>query len=647
MAQSRLWQPERLLTGRPRWIVALAWGLLVLAPDVVVRGVVLARLTGWRKLCYVAVMLASLALWFATIAALRRVRLRSRPIFYAGLLAFAIFVPLWSIGALGYFRHFRADLSPEAWEFCLENPRYAFGLVRDYVTPVELVGLLFGPVALALLVLRTTGQDDGAARGSVWSLAPAAVALLVFLVALRSPSFLRRVPLPVDWVGLRAMTLGPYRHLRGVELKLLPTPQRAAQPPTPPARAPNVLLFVNESLGREQSAPWTPGGDTPQTAAFLQAHEGHAIWFSQAKAVANATAVALPSLLTGLAPQAPLAAWARAPLLWQVARAHGYRTALLSAQDFDYSRFGTYFLGDDGSLPDMHKVARDFTPAPFVNAEGVEDGLVIDDAIRFVRGTQSGDTRPFLLVVQFNATHWPCWAPDLSIDNGFRENQVWELAERVRRCATAARYVDQQTRRLLDELEHDGLLEQTLVIGTSDHGESFRADRPQRTRSFYEDVLSVPLWVHLPASATETSAQSAALRDNAPRRVSNLDIFPTILDVWGDRPEEWQPPLGGKSLLRPDAGEGSMLCLSSTEILDAEPGFALYHHEWKWIVDEEHGARLYDLSQDPEEQRDLSADAPAAEREALRAETQRWPQVGSVLRRVAPGFLRGEQERGP
>ena len=118
---------------------------------------------------------------------------------------------------------------------------------------------------------------------------------------------------------------------------------------------PDVLVIVNESIGRKQLFPWSPYG-LKDTAVFhlLDAHADHSVWFRKATTVAPVTNVAFPAILTGLGPEAATASFKTAPLLWHDARAAGYTTALYSAQDYKYSFFGEYFLGDNdhaGRLP--------------------------------------------------------------------------------------------------------------------------------------------------------------------------------------------------------------------------------------------------------------------------------------------------------
>jgi len=435
-----------------------------------------------------------------------------------------------------------------------------------------------------------------------------------------------------DLEGLRS-TLG------GVGLWLtckphLGRPDRA-RPGTSLARSrPNIVILLQESLGAHQWAPWNPAStSSPHVSRFLAENADLAVWFPRATTAAGATAVSLPTILTGLPPDAPRSDFMRAPLLWQEARGLGYRTALFSAEDFDWAYFRTYFLGDEG--PDVAKVATDFDGAPRVNDSGVDDRLPARAATDFIdAGEQDG--RPFLVVVQFNATHRPCWAPGLPPDGEARPI----------RCAAAAAHVDAASAHILDHLQKVGHLEDTLVFGTADHGETFRKDRPPRLESYFDDVTIVPFYLRLPASlAFLRPGTLAQVRANRTARISNLDIYPTILDVWDRWPlvEGSRPRLaGGRSLLRPIEPDRSLVVVNTGEIHDfnwSHEGFALYHGRWKWLCDEYDGVRLFDLEEDPGETINVDPTTHVAELTLFQSEVRRRPDLTRILGNIAPDLL--------
>lgn len=102
------------------------------------------------------------------------------------------------------------------------------------------------------------------------------------------------------------------------------------------------------------------------------------------------------------------------------------------------------------------------------------------------------------------------------------------------------RYVDSAIDSFLNALDTRGLLDDTLVIVTADHGELFGEHGAYaHPRQMYPELLHVPLLVRPPGGTDP---------EQVLQPVSTLDIVPTILDTMG-RPVEELP---GVSLLSPE-----------------------------------------------------------------------------------------------
>ncbi len=87
------------------------------------------------------------------------------------------------------------------------------------------------------------------------------------------------------------------------------------------------------------------------------------------------------------------------------------------------------------------------------------------------------------------------------------------------------RFLDECVGELLDEMETDGLLENTLIVLTSDHGESL-GDHAYYFRHGmlpYDDCVRVPLLIHVPGLRSGVIQEPTAL----------LDLTPTILEALG------------------------------------------------------------------------------------------------------------------
>lgn len=159
--------------------------------------------------------------------------------------------------------------------------------------------------------------------------------------------------------------------------------------------------------------------------------------------------------------------------------------------------------------------------------------------------------------------------------------------------------MDRSVGLLLDWLDLKGLADDTVIVFTSDHGEEFYEHGGFLHEYLYEEILRVPLIIRVPSSA------STPLRSSLPART--IDILPTVLDILG-----LTPPAGirGVSLL-PVSAKGAVsrrpLFAESLEIQYAITD-EVDGRTYKLI--EDHRQQLFDLYDDPAEQKDLAANSP-------------------------------------
>ena len=187
------------------------------------------------------------------------------------------------------------------------------------------------------------------------------------------------------------------------------------------------------------------------------------------------------------------------------------------------------------------------------------------------------------------------------------------------------RYCDKFFGKLIEKLDALGQLDRTLVILLADHGEAFGERGDFLHESVREELLHVPLLVHLPAPLADELRGT-----HFQEPVQLVDVLPTVLEVLE------LPVLRhgqGRSLLSLTRGEA----WSPRPIVGSWPRQRLHslrRHPWKLIWHEAAGTRaerleLYDLRSDPGELHDLAAGKPQvvaelkAELDALRGQSLR------------------------
>lgn len=92
-------------------------------------------------------------------------------------------------------------------------------------------------------------------------------------------------------------------------------------------------------------------------------------------------------------------------------------------------------------------------------------------------------------------------------------------------------YADAEFGRLYDSLQQMGLLDNTIIVVTSDHGQMFeRGIHGHITQTLYEPVIRIPLLIHKPGQQT---------REDIYKISSATDILPTLLYATGQPLPDW------------------------------------------------------------------------------------------------------------
>ena len=252
-----------------------------------------------------------------------------------------------------------------------------------------------------------------------------------------------------------------------------------------------------------------------------------------------------------------------------------------------------------------------------------------------------GETQPFLLCASYHHPHEAFWPPraywDLyeneridipefpqDLDRTYSMMDRWlnayhgvkrvdlrdpDSLYRLRRAYYAlVTYMDRKVCELLDALEENHLLDDTVVIFTSDHGDMLCEKEMVQKRSFYEWSSRIPLIVRLPGG------QEAGAR--CPQPVSLVDILPTLCDLCG---VEERLPCNGRSLIGLAMGAETedrvVFSEMHSEAMGA-PCFMVRRGHHKYVYIHGYGAQLFDLERDPGEWHNLAGDPDCRDVEA-------------------------------
>lgn len=192
---------------------------------------------------------------------------------------------------------------------------------------------------------------------------------------------------------------------------------------------------------------------------------------------------------------------------------------------------GNFFAGDDRSfnLPGM---ASNYQPSAYL------PDVLSSDTIRYLQErTSRNDTDPFFLYMSHYAVHTPIQAPAATVQ--YYQNKLaagGDFGEHDHATyAAMVHHVDLALGRLMDELEAQGILDETLIILASDNGGLWAAqgdptsNAPLRAGkgSWYEGGIRTPLIVAWPVN---NAFVKGVLCDDV---IIGHDIYTTVLELTG------------------------------------------------------------------------------------------------------------------
>jgi hypothetical protein len=424
----------------------------------------------------------------------------------------------------------------------------------------SLVGLLaLGAVATALILAlaRRAAQPTG----SAWPAVPLlgfSIASYCFWIDFVESRSLQAAPPDTCFIhgvmhAIRDGVTGKGWARRGISLREpLPLPALPA-----PSHRPNVILVVSESV-RADALCSSPGQGCRAT--FLDEAAPERIPLGVLTSQSSGTFTSCAVLWTGLAPNADFTTMHRAAVLWEIARAVGYRTAYVGSQNLRYDDFGS-FLRRAGI--DVQASAIDLGDArdPHV---GAPDENATARLLDFVRDA----TGPYFAVLHLSNTHWPYRVdPALQPFEPHDDGAFGDVTRLHNHYRNSVLLQERTVAEMLRALRALPSWDDTTVLFVSDHGEEFREHGGlYHLTTLFDEQVRVPGWI-LAGDRALGEVQRAALGAWASRRTYSQDVNATVLDLLGVLDARDGFPFGdrltGRSLLRPPPPREPSVLLST------------------------------------------------------------------------------------
>jgi len=210
---------------------------------------------------------------------------------------------------------------------------------------------------------------------------------------------------------------------------------------------------------------------------------------------------------------------------------------------------------------------------PFFNDLGIDDAFTIRQLNR-----QFLSKKPFFGVVQLNATHYPYKVPEKAVKWKGRFEDEYN---------NAIRYQDSLLGSVFDQLRKTGKIQNTVIVFTSDHGESLKDhNNIGHVDSYYAEAISIPLIVYIPREL-QRGLNMSDFRNNRERTVSNIDIAPTLVELLGMKDQFQRKNLyenySGYSLFSQIPDDRTIITMNNNQVARFKVGLSVIGQGWHYL----------------------------------------------------------------
>lgn len=482
---------------------------------------------------------------------------------------FLFFILGTQIAQQSYFAVYRNFFSVFDLRFAGADPLLALTLWLENAIVLKPLLLLAVEIPLLLLLFRLGLQPR------IWQrLAGGVIAAMLFLL------------ISFNWYGINKFQFSSVAYA-GVFPKLIERNtfegQQQGKPVVPEKiasdSAPNIVFIVGESLTLEHLSVYNyPRETTPNLNKMLQ--QGEMVLFHNAVTTGTRTLSAVPYMLTGLQGIDPHGIIYSTPTIFNYAKAAGYQTAFITAQDFQWRNIDQMFIDQD---LDLYQNGTDFSAAVSVST-GADDIKVLEQGVLpyLERTLSAKQDKPMLLVTQMNGSHYPynTHSPDYikrflpeTEPNG---NNAYD---------NTVIYTDHYLKRLVDAVRSKD--PDAWIFYSSDHGQDVSDNATFFNSGYSSGVIHNAMMVFPP----EPTLDDVQKNTSAP--VSQADIFSTILALMEIQPVS---EVNGKDLRKPINKDRLRVVSAYMKTLHNEPNAVLVFPDLTYIhIDfDRHSATLRD-----------------------------------------------------
>ena len=507
------------------------------------------------------------------------------------------------------------------FEYFINEPLSASILIKDSITGMELCLFIATSFLLSLFFFKIVTKETNTITKKK--------ALILFLISISTYSFLVNQLKKYDQCLLVDInfTTAITKHLINFEKnrtfkgKGLEVHHGLKMNTIYKKDKPNVLVIIFESLRKQNLGIYGYNRPTtPNLTLFKKENKNDIHQFKNPYTVSTTTMLGVPAIVTGITPYQSKKIFYEQPFIWSYAKAMNYNTFFLSSHTLKWYRFDRFYGKED--LDIMWN--KDVSKLPFYNDLGIKDEYTTGKLKKLI----SNSKKSFFAIVQYNTTHYPYRVePKLKHWKGtFRDEYD-----------NAIHKQDAQIGELIKTLKKTGKLKNTIIVITSDHGESLKEhNNIGHVDNYYAQTISIPLLFYIPSKLLNKQ-QALSLNTNHLRPVSSIDIAPTLIELLNIDTIPQIARLGenyiGKSLCKPIDQNRAIITQNNNGMANFRVGLSVVKNDLHYIlranvnpIEEE----VYNIKKDPSEIHNIINHIPKDKLKELKSSFYKY-QVSKVF----------------
>jgi len=297
---------------------------------------------------------------------------------------------------------------------------------------------------------------------------------------------------------------------------------------------PNVIYLQHESLSGSIMFNTEEGIKATPWFNKMKNEDPNFYVFENGRTISGLTIDAMPALMTGCAP------YSKKGIDWVHTKGRaigydffnrGYSTASFSSRALDK----TTKSGQWSMLYDLLVGAMEYVVDPtkmkwtFDNSEGSDDRKMLPKFEEWLMKLGSNET----------TSNAPVYAQFYNFNLHYPYLKDPEKPSFSHRVYDGLATTDEFLQRLFEILEKSGRLENTIIVGSGDHGEDPFKDSYVRLSALNSNVLHAAQYIYYPQHLMPDPSSAERLRMNTQKMTHTLDMYPTIQSILHGGPYDY------------------------------------------------------------------------------------------------------------